>query len=194
MGGVDICLPFPVDDSYSGLDLAAGRHHVDGITALMFARDRHSFATSDLARISNQQQLMSTLLSQAASAGTLSNPFRFQQLLSSVTAAIQVDRGFNVVTLANELKGLRPSDVAFSTVPLGNLNYQAPDGQLAVQWDSAAAGRLFTQMRRDTPPAALHKHRRHRKHHAQAGTGGSTVSPEPGTSPSQERTAAQDSC
>lgn len=197
MGGVNICLPFPVDDSYSGLDLAAGRHHVDGITALMFARDRHSFATSDLARISNQQQLMATLMSQAVSAGTLSNPFRFQQLLSSVTAAVKVDRGFSVVTLANELKGLRPSDVAFSTVPLGNLNYQAPDGQLAVQWDSAAAGRLFTQMRRDQPPAALtapHKHRRHRKHHARAGSGGGTVSPEPGTSPSRERTAAQDSC
>lgn len=199
VGGVDICLPFPVDDNYSGLHLPAGKSHVNGITALMFARDRHSFATSDLARISNQQQMMSTLLSQAVSAGTLSDPFRFQKLLSSVTAAVQVDRGFNVTGLASQLKGIRPSDVAFSTVPLGNLNYMAPDGQSAVQWDAAAAGRLFGRMRRDQAPPALagaQHGRRHGKHHgASAGPGsGAAENPEPGTSPSQERTAAQDTC
>jgi LCP family protein required for cell wall assembly len=205
MGGVDICLPFAVDDSYSGLHLAAGRHHVDGVTALEFARDRHSFATSDLARISNQQQLMSTMVSQAASAGTLSNPFRLQRVLSSVTSAVEVDQGFNLVSLASELKGIRPRDVAFSTVPLGNLNYQAPDGQSAVLWSSSGASRLFAQIRSDQPPPALSaalqapRHRRHRhhgKHHGgSAGPGsGVTQNPEPGTSPSQERTAAQDSC
>ena len=65
LGGVNICLPFAVDDAYSGLHLSAGVHHVDGITALEFARDRHSFAASDLARIDDQQQLMSTILSKA---------------------------------------------------------------------------------------------------------------------------------
>ena len=44
LGGVDICLPTAVNDSYSGLDLSAGKHHVGGVTALEFARDRHSFA------------------------------------------------------------------------------------------------------------------------------------------------------
>src|SRR5207342_2287243 len=31
LGGVNICLPYPVNDPYSGLALAAGLHHVDGI-------------------------------------------------------------------------------------------------------------------------------------------------------------------
>ena len=57
VGGVNICLPFAVDDSYSGLHMSAGRHHVNGITALKFVRDRHSFALSDLQRIKDQQQL-----------------------------------------------------------------------------------------------------------------------------------------
>ena len=35
-GGVNICVPFAVDDPYSGLDISAGRHHVDGITALEY--------------------------------------------------------------------------------------------------------------------------------------------------------------
>src|SRR6185437_3811260 len=111
--------------------------------------------TSDLARISNQQQLMVTLLSQAVSTGKLTNPLRFQAMLTTVTAAIKVDKNFNIDTLASQLKGIRPSDVAFSTVPLGNFNYQTPDGQSAVTWDTAAASRFFTRMRQDRPPAAL---------------------------------------
>ena len=51
LGGVDICLPTAVNDPYSGLDMTAGKHHVNGVQALMFARDRHSFALSDFQRI-----------------------------------------------------------------------------------------------------------------------------------------------
>ena len=68
LGGVDICLPQAVSDPDSGLFLTAGKHHVDGITALKYARDRHSFATEDLARIDNQQQLLASLLNEAIAA------------------------------------------------------------------------------------------------------------------------------
>jgi LCP family protein required for cell wall assembly len=155
LGGVNICLPFAVNDAYSGLDLSAGVHHVDGITALEFARDRHSFAASDLARIDDQQQLLATMLQKAVSTGTLSNPFRLHQVIDSVTASIQVDQGFNVVSLADQLRGIRPRDVAFETVPLASLNYQTPTGESAVEWDSTAADALWTQIRDDQRPAVL---------------------------------------
>jgi anionic cell wall polymer biosynthesis LytR-Cps2A-Psr (LCP) family protein len=195
IGGVDICLPYAVDDPYSGLHMAAGAHHVDGITALEFARDRHSFATSDLARIGNQQQLMATLLSHAASAGTLSDPFRLRRLLSSVTAAIRVDDGFNITGLANELRGIRPGDVSFATVPLANLNYQTSDGQSAVQWDQAAADRLFGQISQDREPAAIARrsapaHRAHGKHHGRR----RRAAPPPSTAAGQQKIAAQAAC
>jgi LCP family protein required for cell wall assembly len=195
VGGVNICLPFAVDDPNSGLRLSAGVHHVNGITALEFARDRHSFAASDLARIGDQQQLLATLLSQSVSAGTLSNPFELRQLLSSVTSAIKVDQGLNVVSLASQLRGIRPRDVAFSTVPLANLNYQTPTGQSAVLWDATQASRLFSQLRNDQRPAAVprthHKHAHAKKSpHAHTST-----SPAPAnTSPGQEKTAAQTAC
>jgi LCP family protein required for cell wall assembly len=198
LNGVDVCLPFAVDDPNSGLRLGAGMHHVDGITALEFARDRHSFATSDLARINDQQQLLATLLSRAASAGTLSDPFKLQRLVSSVTSAIQVDRGFNIVSLANQLRGIRPSDVAFSTVPLANLDYQTPTGESAVLWNGRQAARLFAQMKNDRRPAVV-KPRHHRKaptasKSPAASKSAATQTPAPGTSPSQERTAAQAAC
>ncbi len=162
VGGVNICVPFAVNDHYSGLKLPAGRHHVDGVTALEFARDRHSFAQSDLARISDQQQLLSSLFGEVTSSGVLANPVRLQQFLSSVTAAIKVDRGFNLIRLADELRGLRPGDVTFTTVPLASVNYLTPTRQSAVLWDKQAADALFTRLRHDT---GLRIGRRHHRAH-----------------------------
>src|SRR5208282_933006 len=131
LGGVNICLPYAVDDPDSGLDISAGMHHVDGITALEFARDRHSFPTSDLARIQDQQQLISTALSEGISSGMLANPVRLEDFLSAASATVKVDQGFNVVRLADEMRGLSADDVTFTTVPLSNLNYQTPTGESA---------------------------------------------------------------
>jgi LCP family protein required for cell wall assembly len=160
LGGVNICVPFAVNDHYSGLKLSAGRHHVDGVTALEFARDRHSFAQSDLARIGDQQQLLSSVLSEVTNSGMVANPVRLQQFLSSVTAAVTVDRGFNLIRLADELRGLRPGDVTFTTVPLASVNYQTPTGQSAVLWNKRAAKALFTRLRQDTGLPGRHHHRR----------------------------------
>ena len=153
LGGVNICLPYAVDDRYSGLDMSAGMHHVNGITALEFARDRHSFPTSDLARIQDQQQLVSTALSEGISSGMLANPVRLESFLSATAAAIKVDQGFNVARLADELRGLSPRDVTFTTVPLANVNYITPTGESAVLWNSSAAAALFNELKTDQAPA-----------------------------------------
>jgi LCP family protein required for cell wall assembly len=159
LGGVNICLPSAVNDHYSGLRLSAGVHHVSGITALEYARDRHSFAASDLARIQNQQQLISTALTEAISSGVLANPVRLERFLSAASAAIKVDQGFNVVSLADELRGVSSGQVTFTTVPLSNVNYVTPTGQSAVQWAGSAASALFTALKNDEPtPAARPRH------------------------------------
>jgi anionic cell wall polymer biosynthesis LytR-Cps2A-Psr (LCP) family protein len=189
-----------VDDAYSGLHMSAGVHHVDGITALEFARDRHSFAASDLARIDDQQQLMSTVLSKAISTGTMSDPFKLRSVISSVTSAIQVDQGFNLTSLASQLSGLRPQDVAFTTVPLANLNYQTPTGESAVLWDSSAAGQLFAQIRADqrpaavAPPAPRHRGRAGKASGTPAPTASATTLPTGAQAGGQVKTAAQDTC
>jgi LCP family protein required for cell wall assembly len=152
LGGVNICLPFAVNDQYSGLDMSAGVHHVNGITALEYARDRHSFATSDLTRIQDQQQLISTALSQGIKSGLLANPVRLESFLSAASAAVRVDQGFNVVSLADELRGISSSDVTFTTVPLANTNYQTPSGESAVLWNSSAAAALFNSVKNDQAP------------------------------------------
>jgi len=151
LGGVNICLPYAVDDPYSGLHLAAGRHHVNGITALQFARDRHSFARSDLARISDQQQLLASVMTEAVRSGAPTDPVRFGRLLAAATAAIRVDQRFNLVSLARQLRYLRPRAVAFFTVPLANTGYLTPGGESAVLWDRQAARTMFARIASDRP-------------------------------------------
>jgi LCP family protein required for cell wall assembly len=142
-----------VIDALGGLHMSAGEHHVDGITALEFARDRHSFPTSDLARIQDQQQLISTALSEGISSGMLANPLRLERFLSAASATVKVDQGFNVVRLADEMRGISPNDVTFTTVPLANLNYQTPSGESAVLWNTSAAAALFNGLKNDQTPA-----------------------------------------
>jgi LCP family protein required for cell wall assembly len=180
LGGVDICLPFAVDDPYSGLHLPAGRHHVDGITALQFARDRHSFALSDLTRIADQQQLISSVIAEATGSGTLTDPVRFARFLSAATSAIRVDRQLNVTALAGQLRFVRPGAVSFTTVPLADTNYTTTTGESAVRWDSRAAAALFARIKRDQPLSP------HRHHHR----GRQDTSP----GQTQARTAAQAAC
>jgi LCP family protein required for cell wall assembly len=200
LGGVSICLPYAVDDHYSGLHLSAGRHHVNGTTALEFVRDRHSFALSDLARIKDQQQLLSSALNKATHIGLIANPIRLQEFLSSVSAAVTVDQGFNLIRLADELRGIRPSNVTFTTVPLSNINYQTPTGELAVLWDKTQAAKLFRWLKQDTgtaPPRATHRSGGSKpkngsaSHKVSAKTAsGHSSSKAPGS----QRTAAQDAC
>jgi LCP family protein required for cell wall assembly len=152
LGGVNICLPYAVNDPYSGLHMPAGQHHVYGLTALEFVRDRHSFALSDLARISDQQQLLSSLLSEAISSGTLANPLKLSHFLSAATGAVKVDQRLNVTVLADQLRGISPSHVTFMTVPLSNLNYQTPTGESAVLWDAGAAAKIFAELKADKSP------------------------------------------
>jgi LCP family protein required for cell wall assembly len=185
LGGVDICLPYAVNDPYSGLHMAAGRHHVNAVRALQFVRDRHSFALSDLARIADQQQLLSSVLSEAVSSGTLANPVRFSRFLAAATSATTVDQRFNVTGLAEQLRFIRPSAVSFTTVPLGNTNYRTPDGESAVLWNTTASRALFKQVKADR----LTRH----WNHSRDGTAG-RISGRTSAWQVKRKTAAQAAC
>jgi LCP family protein required for cell wall assembly len=66
VGGVDVCNSKQIDDpsyhwadGHLGFELAPGRYHMDGETALAFGRSRHG--SSDFARAKRQQQLLSAM-------------------------------------------------------------------------------------------------------------------------------------
>jgi hypothetical protein len=100
--------------------------------------------------------------------------------------------------LADEMRGVTSRDVVFVTVPLGNLDYQAPDGEVAVQWDTAQADRLFGEIRNNQPvikpaPAPGKSHQARNGKTDGSGRRQKTQHPA-GWVPPGARTAAQAAC
>jgi LCP family protein required for cell wall assembly len=124
IGGVDICIPRPLDDpQYTGLHLGAGQQVLDGRTALQLARARHgniSNGGGDLARLGNQQRLLAAVANQVLSADVLANPAKITGFLSAATASLTVDSGLNLVGmtgLAYGMRSVRAGDITLMTIP-----------------------------------------------------------------------------
>ena len=62
IGGIDVNIPAPMDDDFSGAHFPAGPAHLNGEQALQFSRDRHSFSNGDISRTSNQGLLIVSAL------------------------------------------------------------------------------------------------------------------------------------
>jgi LCP family protein required for cell wall assembly len=154
VGGVDMCIDKAMDDTVTGVKIAAGCQTLDGSQALGFVRMRHSAATprSDLDRIANQRKFIGALVSTIASPGTLLNPFHFFPLLSSAPGALTIDSGDhlqNLVGLAMALRGISSGGVVTTTVPVTSGS--------AENWDKNKSKQLFDALRGDTaiPDSAI---------------------------------------
>src|SRR5580658_3826510 len=153
IGGVPICLKTALNDSDSGVHLAAGCHNLNGVQALAFVRDRHSFATEDLQRIQDQRAFLSALLKKATTPGVYLNPFTALAFGSAAASAISVDQGTHLSDLVSAAMALR--DPQTGTVPIANSNYYTNAGD-AVQWNQAKALELFNALKNgQTVPSSL---------------------------------------
>ncbi|WP_214320927.1 LCP family protein [Nonomuraea sediminis] len=148
LGGVTVCTPVPINDPKAGLNLTAGTHELQGADALRYARTRAT-ARSDLDRIDRQHQVISALLSEALSAGTLANPIKLASFVNSTLRTIKVDPDDGLIGLATQLRDVSLDDVRFADVPLSNLNFRSPTGESAVLWDKQGARELFRRIGAD---------------------------------------------
>ncbi len=148
VGGVNMCLPRPVHDQASGLDLKAGCQTLDGAQALAYVRDRHTFADQDLQRVQDQRVFLRALLRKVTSPGTLVNPFAAVPAAFGATGALKVDSGTHLYQLLQVALALRSPET--TTVPIANANFPSSAGD-AVLWDNARANRLFHDLNNDQP-------------------------------------------
>lgn len=98
IGGIDIEIPEAVldpmypkgeDIGYETLSIPAGLQHLDGATALKYARSRHS--TSDFSRSARQQLLLYAIKEKAEKEGILSDPSKLESLYGSLQSYLQTD-------------------------------------------------------------------------------------------------------
>ncbi|MDJ0380666.1 LCP family protein [Streptomyces sp. G-G2] len=161
VGGVEVCLKQPIDDTDAKLKLPAGRQTLQGEQALGFVRVRHSLGNgSDTERMERQQEFMGSLVKKVQSDGVLLNPARLYPLLDAATSSVTADPGLASLRGLYELvRGIRniPTDrINFLTVPRKPYAADPNRDELA----EPEAARLFQQLRMDEPvtvvaPAAL---------------------------------------
>ena len=152
LGGVtvDICKPI-VDAELQTVAPSAGVQVIHGDQALSLVRARKVIGDqqSDLARIHRQQIVLSAILRQVSSAGTLLNPAKLDNFLQAFTkntfnSNITLD---DLVTLADSLGDLSPDRVTFYTLP--TLPDPADSDSLVL--DESKAPAVFAALRNDTP-------------------------------------------
>ncbi|MFE6735381.1 LCP family protein [Microbacterium sp. NPDC057650] len=160
IGGVEVCLANPIKDKYTGLDLAAGKHTVVGLEALQFLRTRHGVGDgSDLGRIGNQQQYMSSLARKLMSSETLGNIPVMLKLadtaVHNLTTSTTLADPMKLVQIGLALKDVPLNDIVFVQYPTAedpdNVNKVVPEYDAAEQmWAAISANKQLEITHKNT--------------------------------------------
>ncbi|WP_127473301.1 LCP family protein [Microbacterium sulfonylureivorans] len=124
IGGVDVCIGNGgIKDPYTGIDWPAGPRNVQGIEALQFLRTRYGLENgSDLARISNQQQYMSSLARRLVSEEVLSDPATLYKLattaVDNITPSESLANPMTMVQIALAVKNVPFEEIVFVQYPV----------------------------------------------------------------------------
>jgi LCP family protein required for cell wall assembly len=153
VGGVDVCVGSPIKDPYTGLDLAAGTHNLQGLEALQFLRTRHGVGDgSDLGRISNQQVFLSALVRTLKDGNTLSDPTKLfgiaKAAASNMTLSNHLNNLNNMVSIALALKDIPFDQIVFVQYPNGIGESGGQSGVLPIK---SSANALFQAIQNDQP-------------------------------------------
>ncbi|MET8977734.1 LCP family protein [Streptomyces sp. NPDC004539] len=148
LGGVTVTTAEDIHDTDSHLELAAGTHHLDGKTALAFARTRHGIGDgSDLGRIGLQQTLVKALLAQISELNLLSSPTKLYEVADAVTGSLTTDTGLSslsdLIELGQSVRGLSVSGLTTVMMPV----VLAPSDPNRVIAKEPAAGELWESLK-----------------------------------------------
>src|SRR5215472_13904706 len=149
VGGVPVCLPFPIKDPASKLNLPAGQSVVKGDQALAFVRERHIGYGSDLQRINRQQIFLAALAQKIKQSSSLTDPAKLYSLVHDIASSLTADSGLtftDMYAIANSLKGLSTSALQFIMAPVAPY---PPSPNDLVEFNQPSADQLFGAIARD---------------------------------------------
>ena len=146
LGGVEVDLPERVHGNkrYSNIDLSAGRHTLDGRTAIEFLRVRKGNGMgletgSDLARITRQQFFLDAMVAQVLSQNVVTDAPKLYGVVRSVLAAMSTSPDLGTTSalagLAFSLKDTPGKNIVFTELPVG----ADPSNRNRVVWLPEAA-------------------------------------------------------
>ncbi|MGB3257146.1 MAG: LCP family protein [Ornithinimicrobium sp.] len=153
VGGVEMCLPDPVVEERSDLDLPAGCQELEGKDALNYVRMRYSDPRGDLGRVERQREFLSGMVSKMTQPSTLLVPWELHDAGTATGSSLR--RGEDTSMWEMGKVGLAMRSVSGGsgqsiTVPIADPNYSTAAGS-SVLWDEAGATELFEALRTDAP-------------------------------------------
>lgn len=157
IGGVEVCIPQPVDDPIAHIHFDAGTQVLTGEKALNYVRERHSTANSDLGRMKRQQSFVASMIKEVMSAGTLTRPDKLLSFADALAGSIQTNpeiaSASELVKLAASLRGANLEHIRFVTAPTTDFPIGDPNwGRLQL---TPAAKQLWRKVVDDKPLGTL---------------------------------------
>jgi LCP family protein required for cell wall assembly len=144
VNGITICPPHRLNDAKAGLHIYGGCQHVDGITALAYARSRHSDpALGDITRAKHQREVVSAIGDRVKSPWSVLNPFRYSDLINAATDSLKVSNGTGVIDMAKFARAMTQVNGK------SGLTCSMPIRDLAVHWDRDRALALMHRIKTD---------------------------------------------
>ncbi|MGN9910420.1 LCP family protein [Phytohabitans sp. LJ34] len=148
LGGVDLT----VDKDFTSIHpphrkFATGDQHMDGATALDYARQRYQFKDGDFTRIRHQQQLVRAVVAKATQRGLMRDPGRLNGFLRATAKAVSVDKDLDLFGTAWSMRDLREEAITSITSPSSSTGMIG--GQSVVLSDEQAAAGLYKAVRED---------------------------------------------
>jgi len=152
LGGIDVDIECPIKDNfispksktgYEQLHLAAGRHRVDGRTALLFARSRHG--RTDLDRARRQQTVLLGLKRRLASLDALPRlPFLFNELTDYVSTDVDLVGAYRLAKLAAQAGPGMVHGMVLQ--PPQVYSFRTPDGKAVLKLDRAELAKAVDEL------------------------------------------------
>jgi LCP family protein required for cell wall assembly len=143
VGGVEICPTKRMVDKQANLNIKKGCQQVNGITALGYARSRHTSGIGDIDRAKHQREVVSAIGAKVKSPWTILNPWRYHRINDAGTSSLKVGKGTGPIDLARfawAMTRVNGTDGLTCSMPIRDL---------AVHWDHARALALLNLIKTD---------------------------------------------
>lgn len=120
---ITVCVNRATQDTFSGADFHAGMQQINARQAMSFVRQRRdtsdpTYDFTDLDRSRRQQAFIASVLHQLKQAGTLTDLPKMEAVLDAVSKNMAIDRGLDLVELAQQTRSLTGGNISFTTLPI----------------------------------------------------------------------------
>jgi len=143
-----------ITDALGGVTITTtgeGTRKLNGKQALAYVRERYRLPGGDFDRVKRQQNFLRSMMTAILDKGTLTNPLKLRSTLGAITKNMAVDDDWSnsgIRGLAFSLRGTRPANVTFMTIPTNGTGSDPVAGSI-VNVDYQLSDQLFAAMRDD---------------------------------------------